>query len=292
MRPPLLGARAAVARRARLRHRAASPERRHSPCGRRGTMITRLAHAAMSCSCVTRQIVMPRSWLRRLEEREHLEARTRVEVAGRLVGEEERRIGHERASDGDALLLTAGELARRVMHAVGERHRRREPLRARAPLAQRRTPRYCSGSSTFSSAVVRGSRLNPWKMKPMSRLRTMARASLLRAPTSISDEHVRAARRPVEAAEDVHQRRLARAALPDDGDELAVVDGDVDVAQRMRRHRRRRRSPSTRPTSVDERGGGFRSRSGSKDLSSSSSVVELVGDDLRAERERVARRAR
>ena len=34
----------------------------------------------------------------------------RVEVAGRLVGEDQRRVGDERARDRDPLLLTAGEL--------------------------------------------------------------------------------------------------------------------------------------------------------------------------------------
>ena len=33
-----------------------------------------------------------------------------VEVAGRLVGEDEARAGGERPADGDALLLAAGEL--------------------------------------------------------------------------------------------------------------------------------------------------------------------------------------
>src|SRR5690606_30135651 len=45
-------------------------------------------------------------------------------------------------------------------------------------------------------------------------------------------EQIRAARRPVETAEDVHQRRLSGAGLADDRDELARVDLQVDVAQR------------------------------------------------------------
>ena len=43
-----------------------------------------------------------------------------VEVAGRLVGEQERRIVGQRAGDRDALLLAAGELRRIVMAAVGK----------------------------------------------------------------------------------------------------------------------------------------------------------------------------
>src|ERR671928_45622 len=42
----------------------------------------------------------------------------RVEVSRRLVGEEEERIPRHGARDSDALLLTAGELSRVVLHAV------------------------------------------------------------------------------------------------------------------------------------------------------------------------------
>jgi hypothetical protein len=34
-----------------------------------------------------------------------------IEVAGRLVGQKNGRIGHDRARDGDALLLAAGQFA-------------------------------------------------------------------------------------------------------------------------------------------------------------------------------------
>src|SRR5215471_2260576 len=45
-------------------------------------------------------------------------ARLRVEVAGRLVGEQQRRMVYQRAGDGDALLLAAGELRRLVIESV------------------------------------------------------------------------------------------------------------------------------------------------------------------------------
>ena len=80
---------------------------------------------------------MPLLAIELLEEREDLVAGARVEVAGRLVGEEERRLGDERARDGDALLLPAGELVRRVMHALGEADRASARMRALAPLAAR-----------------------------------------------------------------------------------------------------------------------------------------------------------
>ena len=43
-----------------------------------------------------------------------------VEVAGRLVGEDDLRAARQRAGDGDALLLAAGELGRAVLEPVAE----------------------------------------------------------------------------------------------------------------------------------------------------------------------------
>src|SRR5690606_6857125 len=45
-------------------------------------------------------------------------------------------------------------------------------------------------------------------------------------------EQIRAARRAIEAPEDVHQRRLSGSGLPDDRDELPRVDLQVDVTER------------------------------------------------------------
>ncbi len=50
---------------------------------------------------------LPVGFGRVAQELEDLAARLRVEVSGRLVGEEDRRAGHEGARDGDALLLAA-----------------------------------------------------------------------------------------------------------------------------------------------------------------------------------------
>src|SRR5262249_4494624 len=46
-------------------------------------------------------------------------------------------------------------------------------------------------------------------------------------------EEVLAARRPIEAAENRHQRRLARSRRADDRDQLAALDGERDAAQRV-----------------------------------------------------------
>ena len=56
----------------------------------------------------------------RLQQVEDLVARLAIEVAGRLVAEQQRRVGDDGAGDADALLLAARELPRVVLRAVGE----------------------------------------------------------------------------------------------------------------------------------------------------------------------------
>ena len=64
-----------------------------------------------------------------------------------------------------------------------------KPTRASAAKARSRrwaalTPEYSMGSSTFSRALVRGSRLNCWNTKPIRRLRIEANWSFAMACTS------------------------------------------------------------------------------------------------------------
>ena len=56
----------------------------------------------------------------RLQQVEDLVAGLAIEIAGRLVAEQQRRIGDDRARDADALLLAARELPRVVLRAVGQ----------------------------------------------------------------------------------------------------------------------------------------------------------------------------
>ncbi len=66
---------------------------------------------ARSCECVTTTSVLPKSAFSWSSEIEHLLCGVRIEISGRLVGEEERRVLDERAGDGDTLLLAARQLA-------------------------------------------------------------------------------------------------------------------------------------------------------------------------------------
>ena len=93
-----------------------------------------------------------------LHEAHDLVGGLRVERAGRLVGPDDRRVVDERAGDGDALALAAGELRRAVVRPVG-RPTRSSACIARSRASRALTPETTSGSSTFSTAESTGSRL-------------------------------------------------------------------------------------------------------------------------------------
>ena len=83
------------------------------------------------------------------QQLEHLIRGLRIEIAGRLVGEHEARLEHERARHRHALALAAGELADRVVHAVLEPHLA-EQAAARARASRTRAGRRAGPASSRS----------------------------------------------------------------------------------------------------------------------------------------------
>src|SRR5258706_12541232 len=69
-----------------------------------------------------------------LKDREDLSARVRVQVSRRLVGEDHRWVVEQRSRDRDSLLLSAGKLARTVLHPIGEADLPERRERARAAI--------------------------------------------------------------------------------------------------------------------------------------------------------------
>src|SRR4030095_13842142 len=69
----------------------------------------------------------------RLQQIENLVAGLTIEVACRLVAEQQRRVGDNGACDADPLLLAAGELTRIVVHSLGPSPRPSGSLTARSP---------------------------------------------------------------------------------------------------------------------------------------------------------------
>ena len=169
-----------------------------------------------------------------VEQPEHLVAAVGVEVAGRLVGEDDRRPVEQRPGDRHPLPLAAAE------HRGGCAARCSSPTLAsisrRAPLALR--PGYAGVQQALGDVVERGQ-----PVEQVERTGTRTRSGAPAAPASSrlatsspvscpSTTHgARGA--AVEGAHDVQQRGLAGPGRADDGHQLARVHGKVDAVQHL-----------------------------------------------------------
>ena len=145
---------------------------------------SRRACGATSSSCVITTSVRPSS-LELVEERQHRLGVHGVEVAGRLVAQQQGGGAEQRARDRDALLLAARELRRQEVAAVAHADALERGLRRVLAGPSRSPPAYTSASITFSIAVWWPSRWKVWKTKPIRRARSDARCSSLRLAASM-----------------------------------------------------------------------------------------------------------
>ena len=177
----------------------------------------------MSASWVTRTMVTPCSRLSDDQRLHDLVRGSRIEIAGRLVGEKQARRVDQRAGDGDALLLAAGELARRVALAIAEAEKC-SAARARSMRSARRC-RPGGGVVERQADILEraGARQQVEALEHEAEALAADAGEVRLAQRRDIDalEEVMAAGRPVEAAENGHQRRLARTRRAHDGDELA-----------------------------------------------------------------------
>jgi hypothetical protein len=170
--------------------------------------------------------------LQLIEQRHDLNTGFGVEISGGLVGQDDRRAVDQRARNGDALTLTAGELVRLVVHArfeadVGERllgafnalggwsaviDERQLDIVERACARQQ-----VEGLEDESDFLVPDSR----------------EFIVIQFADELTVEPVLAFRRRVEAANEVHQSRFAGARGTHDRDVFILLDAEVDAAQGM-----------------------------------------------------------
>jgi hypothetical protein len=94
--------------------------------------IMRSQRAASRGSWVTIRNEVPALGVHAAHQREHLVGRGGVEVAGGLVGQHQRRLQHQRAGDGHALLHAARQLARPLVHGRARPTAASRRARARA----------------------------------------------------------------------------------------------------------------------------------------------------------------
>ena len=169
-----------------------------------------------------------------LEQRHQLDRGAAVERAGRLVGEQHFRVVDERPRDRDALLLSAGKLRRPVMHAVAKAHTRA----GRSTRGDRRSG--CPAGIDHRQFDI-AERVEPVEqMELLEHEADLAvahgRERVAAEPaTVVAVEPVGARGRPVEAADDIHEGRFAGARRAHHGDEIAGVDAERDVVQRLHR---------------------------------------------------------
>ena len=167
------------------------------------------------------------------EQVEHPEADRHVEHRDRLVGDQQRRPRRERPGDRDALTLSAGELVRTPLDEVG-----REPhaveqavhlvvdLRLRHDVVQAQRP-----LEVVPDGVVRiEGRERVLEHHPhLLPVRAQRPAA---ARDRLAVEQDAAARRGLELGQDLRDRRLAAAALADEGDRLPGAEREADVVER------------------------------------------------------------
>ena len=152
-----------------------------------------------------------------------------IQVSGGLVGEDHRRLRHQCPGDGHALLLATGELTRSVVDAVTEPDSAQRLDGARLALL-RCDARVQHGQLDVAPCRQRGQQVELLEDEPDLLVAHHGKLGLGHVRDVGAGETVGARGRGVEAADDVHQRRLARARRAGDGDELALVDLEGDTA--------------------------------------------------------------
>src|SRR5437660_8618748 len=186
----------------------------------------------------------------------------RVELAGRLVREQQRGLVHERARDRDALLLAPGERRRAVVHAVAEAHVAQHALGTGARVA-RRTPGVARGQRDVLARVEVRQQVEALEHEPDGARADRGQLAPRRARERTAVDHDVARARAVEPAEHVHQRGFSAAALAHDRHVLAGPHREADAAERAHLGRRPGRVDLHDVAHVDDgRLGGVRSGGG------------------------------
>jgi hypothetical protein len=165
-------------------------------------------------------------------ELEHVARRLGVEIAGRLVGQNERRAARERACDRDALLLASGQLRRLVVHAMFE------PDRAQQlpgpSFDHRRWEAFVPPSGEHHVLECSERREQVMKLEheaerssPESGEPDIVELGCVRT----SEDHA-TTRRALEQTDHVEQRTLARSRWANERRELARSEAQVDPVER------------------------------------------------------------
>ena len=181
---------------------------------------------------------MPASRLSRRAMSNTSVAPGRVEVRGRLVHDQDRRLHDEHGRDRETLLLPTRQRERRALLEPGEPDRCRAPRSIRAGIASGATPRLSSPNAT-SSATVAWLSWYSGLSKTTPTERAISRTGVVvasRPATSDASGDRRRQQLRDDAVEAQPERGLAGPVEAHDADAFARRDVEVDAAQR-RAHR-------------------------------------------------------
>ena len=162
-----------------------------------------------------------------------------IEIACRLVAQQQPRAAHQRAGQRDALLLAARQLARQMRRRDARARPDRRAARAWASLPASAGPTSV-GTSTFSSTLHCGSRQWSWKTNPISLLRNAASSFGGQAERIHAAKRHRPGRRRLERAENVKKRALAASRRSHDRRSIAGRKRQRNIGQHRHIALRRR----------------------------------------------------
>src|SRR5881394_744371 len=167
-----------------------------------------------------------------VEQREDLDGRLRVKVARRLVGEQDRGPRDERARDRDPLPLAARELVRQVIAAVREAHAREHALGLGLALGEAQAAIDQRLHHVLERRCAR-QQVEVLEDEADLLVADVGERILVEPAHVVAVQHVATRSGRVETADDVHQRRLARARGADEHDVLVVVELQIQLVDRL-----------------------------------------------------------
>ena len=157
-----------------------------------------------------------------------------IEVAGRLIGEEQHWLQHQRPSDGDALPFPAGQLGGPMLQPLAEADALQQLARERLELGRVPLTDQCGNEDVFQHGALR-QEVMVLKDETDVPVAVVGEAAFAEGERILAVEPHGAGSRPVERAEDVQQRALARAGRPHDGEGVAALHLQADAAQHGQR---------------------------------------------------------
>ena len=166
-----------------------------------------------------------------LEELEDDIRRRRVEVARRLVGDEQGRVVGQRTGDRDALLLPTGGARRQLACLIGHAHALEQAHGPLVSLARRPQPAEVHRQHHVLDHGQRRQQLEELEDDADRPAAPDGGPALGQEAQVLAGNGHHPGRRAVDAGDHVHERRLAAARPTDDADELAGVDLEIDAIE-------------------------------------------------------------